>query len=557
MDGKPLDSSMGSVHPRKYKLSEANQLYKVNTFGRISLLFSKLEMPKKSAKTPSFICELPLSVTQQQEVVLLTRLEAGRQLYNACLREAMRRLRLIRQSKDYNTARTLKKNNPQRQILFKKARESWGFSDYEVQAYATRIRHSWIGEHIDAHTAQKLATRAYAAAEKVMYGTAKHARFKGKNQLDSLESKSNVAGIRWRKDAVEWSGLKLNALSEDYDPVVVHGLSCRTKFVRLVRRKYNGSNLFYAQLICQGKAFQKPKNKMGQGDVGIDLGPSTIAIVGEESAQLEQFASKLEFQDKQIRKLQRRLDRSRRANNPDNYNSNGTISKGKKQWNNSQTYLKTRDAKANLERKLAGHRKSLHGEMVNSILSQGDAFKLERLSYKAFQKLYGRSVGKRAPGMFVAHLKRKAENAGGKVVEFPTYSTKLSQTCQCGRSEKKSLKQRVHKCQCGVHAQRDLYSAFLAKYIDPETNVLQVNQVLSAWCSVESRLWATWRMATINQPATRGLLPSSFGCCPEVEWVAAAVQTEIPESQNVVDASRESGKGYPAACGRAVGTPRF
>jgi len=516
--------------------------------------------PGKREKTPSFICELPLRVTQQQKVVLLTRLEAGRQLYNACLGEAIRRLRLIRQSKDYNLARTLRKNNPQRLILFKRARERWGFSDYEVQAYATRIRHSWIGEHIDAHTSQKLATRAYAAAEKLMYGSAKSVRFKGKNQLDSLESKSNVAGIRWRNDkevcrAVEWSGVTLNAIIEDYDPVVMHGLSCRTKYVRLVRRKYNGANLFYAQLICQGKALQKPQNKLGKGEVGLDLGPSTIAIVGEESARLEQFCSELKFQDKQIRSLQRRLDRSRRANNPNNYNPNGTISKGKKQWHNSQTYVRTRDAKANLERKLALHRKSLHGAMVNSILSEGNTFKLEKLSYKAFQKLYGRSVGKRAPGMFVSHLKRKAENAGGQVVEFPTYSTKLSQTCQCGRVEKKPLKQRVHKCQCGVHAQRDLYSAFLAKYIDPDRNVLQVNQVLSAWCDVESRLWAAWRAATINQPAMGRLQPSSFGCCPEIEWVAAVVQTEIPESQNVVAEMRESGKGYPACKSRAVGTP--
>lgn len=186
-------------------------------------------MTRTRGQTPSFICELPLRVTQQQEVVLLTRLEAGRQLYNACLGETMRRLCLIKQSQDYNTARTLKRSNPQRQILFKRARERWGFSDYQVQAYATRIRHSWIGDHIDAHTAQKLATRAYTAVEKVMFGSAKAVRFKGKNQLDSLESKSNVAGIRWRNDAVEWSGLKLSAIISDYDPVIAHGLSYRIK----------------------------------------------------------------------------------------------------------------------------------------------------------------------------------------------------------------------------------------------------------------------------------------------------------------------------------------
>lgn len=421
----------------------------------------------------------------------------------------------------------------------------------------TRER-EFCGKHsYTANSLQKLATRAYLAAEKVLYKKAKSVRFKGKNQMDSLEGKSNAAGIRWRDEGVEWSKLRLPARIKGYDPVVIHGLSSRVKYVRLVRRKRNGRNYFYVQLVCEGKAFQKPRNKVGTGDVGIDIGPSTIAIVGDSSARLEQFASQLQFQDKHIRKLQRQMERSRRANNPENYNPNGTIKQGKKKWNNSRAFLLVRDSKANLERRLAGHRKSLHGQMVNSILKEGNVFKLEKLSYKAFQKLFGRSVGRRAPGMFVAHLKRKAENAGATVVEFPTYSTKLSQTCQCGKVGKKKLSERVHDCECGVHAQRDLYSAFLAKYIDPDTYVLQVSQVLSAWCSVESRLWAAWRMATTNEPATGGLLPSSNGSCPETEQIAAEVCTKVPKSQDVVDESREPGKGYPARKGRTVRTPRL
>lgn len=514
----------------------------------------KKPSPKKTA---SMVCEIPLKVTPQQEAVLLSRLEAARQMYNACLKEAVRRINLIRQSKTYNKARSLKPKDQERTILFKQARTQWNFSDYAIQAYGTRIRHSWIGDHIDAHTGQKISTRAYLAAERVLFGRAKRVRFKGFNQMDSVESKSNTAGIRWRSDGVDWSGLRMAALIEGYDPVIIHGLSCRVKYVRLVRRKRNGLNLFYAQLVCVGMPFKKPKNILGSGDVGLDLGPSTIAVVADNTASLEQFAAQLQLKDRQIRKLQRRMDRSRRANNQDNYNSNKTVKKGTKKWNNSKTYLKVRNSKANSERKLAAHRKSLHGELVNSILRQGNVFKQELLSYKAFQKLYGKSVGRRAPGMFVTYLKRKAENAGAHVVEFPTYNTKLSQTCQCGRVKKKKLSQRVHECECGIVAQRDLYSAFLAKYIEPDTNVLQVNQVLGAWYSVESRLWAAWRMATINQPATGRLLPSSFGSCPEVERVAAVVRAEIPESQNVVDTSRESGKGYPARQSRAVGTPRL
>jgi hypothetical protein len=287
-------------------------------------------------------------------------------------------------------------------------------------------------------------------------------------------------------------------------------------------------------LVCQGKPFIKPKNTLGTGDVGIDIGPSTIAIVCDEESHLKQFASELKFDTARVRRLQRKMDRSRRATNPDNFNSNGTVKKGSKRWNNSKTYLKTSNSKANLERKLTAHRKSLHGELVNDILRSGDVIKLEKLSYKAFQKLFGFSVASRAPGMFVSHLRSKAQRAGGQVVEIPTYKTKLSQTCHCGRVKKKKLSERVHQCECGVVAQRDLYSALLAKYIEPDTFVLQVSQLLDNWHSAELRSQAAWRTATETKPATGGILPSSFGRCPEVERVAAEVFKTPSKSQDVV-----------------------
>jgi hypothetical protein len=327
---------------------------------------------------------------------MLARLEAARQLYNACLGEALRRVKLIRHSCAFTLARSLKRNNPERKVLFKKAREQHDFSEYALHSYSTHIRHSWIGDHIDSNTAQKLATRAYKAVEKVLFGQSKKVRFKGKNQMDSVEGKSNKSGIRWKGESVEWGGIQLKALITTHDPVILHGLNSKVKYVRLVRRKVSGRNRFYAQLVCEGKPFIKPKNKLGTGDVGIDLGPSTIAVVSDGESHLKQFAAQLDFEVAQVRRLQRRMDRSRRANNLDNFNPNGTLKKGSNRWNNSKTYLKIRSSKRHLERKLAAHRKSLHGELVNDILRTGNVFKLEKLSYKAFQKLYGSSVGKRA-----------------------------------------------------------------------------------------------------------------------------------------------------------------
>ena len=62
------------------------------------------------AKTPSFILELALETSPHDEAELNARFEAARQLYNACLDEAKRRLELLRQSKEFQEVRKMPKN---------------------------------------------------------------------------------------------------------------------------------------------------------------------------------------------------------------------------------------------------------------------------------------------------------------------------------------------------------------------------------------------------------------------------------------------------------------
>ena len=137
-------------------------------------------------------------------------------------------------------------------------------------------------------------------------------------------------------------------------------------------------------------------------------------------------------------------------------------------WKHSKRYLATRRRKATRERRLAAHRKSLHGRLVHEIVAIGNTVITEKISYRAWQKQFGKSVGLRAPGMFIALLKRTVARTGGTLAEVPTRTTKLSQFCHgCGQLVPKPLWQRWHQCPCGGPIQRDLYSAFLAAYLDP------------------------------------------------------------------------------------------
>ena len=65
-------------------------------------------------------------------------------------------------------------------------------------AFATQANTSWIADHVDANTAQTLATRAYHAANRVCVGKARRVRFRSKGRgLSSLEGKTNTQGIRF------------------------------------------------------------------------------------------------------------------------------------------------------------------------------------------------------------------------------------------------------------------------------------------------------------------------------------------------------------------------
>src|SRR5262249_41653584 len=150
----------------------------------------------------------------------------------------------------------------------------------------------------------------------------------------------------------------------------------------------------------------------------------------------------------------------------------GRCKRGRKTWHDSQGYQTTRRRLASQERKLAAQRKSLHGQLAHEIVAVGDTIITEKISYRARPQQFGRSVGLRAPGMFLAIVKRDLRRVrAAPWARVPTQRTKLSQYCHgCGAYVKKPLSQRWHQCPCGIGpVQRDLYSAFLAAHLNLQT----------------------------------------------------------------------------------------
>jgi len=485
----------------------------------------------------TFILELLLKTTPRHEKKILSRLEAARQVHNAVLGEGLKRLQLLKESKLYNHAlamprgrtgdnatRMQKRQYDARVAAFKKAERAVGLSKYDLMSWATQFTHSWIRDHLGSQEVKAIVMRVSTSIDRYRFGISKPCKqgrqcthkirrcdlcgkpkFKRHGQVHSVENITNLQGLRWRGNHVQWRDLVIPAIIDSNNPVHAHGLSHRVKYVRILLKVISGRNQFYAQLVLDGKPLQQHPTIDG-AVVGLDIGPSTIAVVSENDAFLTAFCTELDDISKEMRVLQRKIDRQRRANNPDCYDEKGRVIKGKRPRNKSNRMLETEVKLVELQRKQAEYRKSLHGQLANRVLEMGNVVRTEKVSYLAWQRMYGKSVGKRAPGMFVQKLRYKSKVAGGGLEEFSTYNTRLSQTCHCGKVEKKPLSQRHHRCECGVEAQRDLYSAFLARCV--ENDILNADQVKEFWSSAGPLLQAAFREA---KSANGGRKPSSFG----------------------------------------------
>ncbi|WP_414584242.1 RNA-guided endonuclease TnpB family protein [Scytonema sp. PCC 10023] len=440
--------------------------------------------------TPSFITEIPLIVDSKQEAELLSRFQAGRQLYNACLNEAMKRLELVRNSELYKTARKISRTQKkERSEAFKKAREQYRYSEYDLHAFAsiTSKNAKWIAEKIDSTAQQKLATRAFKASERVMLGVAKNVRYKVPSRFRSMEGKSNKTGIRWKDDCLVWGKLILKPIIDPINPVIRHGLESPVKYVRLLWRILNGKRRWYAQLVNEGSPYSETKNYVSDGLIGLDLNVSNIAFVGDNHAELLPFADKVLTFQKEITALQRKMQRRIRVNNPDNFEPNFKAKKGRKtvvkkgkvksckaQWKKSSNYLKASAKKRELERRKTAYAKNQNRQVVNEILRHGKHIKTENVSVKGWQKRYGKAISAKSPGFVQSELKLKAERAGGSFTKFSTQKTALSQTHLDGSRIKKPLSQRVHRDVTGIpEHHRDLFSAFLSRSVNQDKLVLQ------------------------------------------------------------------------------------
>ena len=474
-----------------------------------------------------FVLELPLLVEKYQADILNKRYEQLRQLYNYVQGKLLRQYRYFEQMKEYHACEKIKEKRDffrlhpfqiNETLKGNKTPFKVSFDEYSIKGFVEKLVQKSVGPNMTyadlgftTYILDHLGASIWAAWDKKLYDfKAKRISFKKYGELDSFSSRRKLVGgkvyfsgmelhLDTMELAIKMNGkqgnnakfitLKMlhNPKHSEYEMWALKGGVDSVKVVKVVRRLVRSQYKYYVQLTIEGEKPQKGRT-LGKGNVGIDLGPTTVAVSGENVVSIDKLASKCDNIQEEITRLSRKLDRSRRANSPRNFNDDGTIKRGiKLVWNDSKRYKELRRELAELRRKQAAIRKLQHIERANALLKEGDTFIVENNPVNAWvrraketkvdektgkyksKRGSGRSVGNHAPAMFVDILENKVKSLGGRFERVNTQNAAsqydfTTDSFKTG-DEKHKLNERAITLSNGDTHQRDMLAAFNLQHL--------------------------------------------------------------------------------------------
>ena len=314
----------------------------------------------KKNKSSSYVLTLQLKTEKYQEDIINKRLEIARNISNSLTGKVLKRYNLMLESKEYRKIKKqlslINKNyhnstnnkskkllDKERKILYRQLEElylKYGLSQYSLYD-DVKPMYKHFKDNIGSLESQAIADRVWTKFDKLLHGNGNKVTFSRYNEYNSIENKWNKSGMKYNINinCVVWNKLNIPIIIKSNDTYAQKSIQDRVKYCRIVRKLIRGSYKFYVQLIMEGIPPTKVNKDgeinrtLGQGNVGIDIGTRTIAYSSKYEVGLLELCPKVENIENEKNKLQRKLDRQRRANNPNNYNEDGTIKRGiKLEW---------------------------------------------------------------------------------------------------------------------------------------------------------------------------------------------------------------------------------
>lgn len=517
-------------------------------------------MAGKSPSKSVFVLTLPLRCESWQRDRLDTMFRVGNEIKNHLIAYEKVQYRCLTERKDWKLlqaalAEAYKAEDAAAKKSLLEKRNALiaaeGFSLYQFEKQANKYRKHYVcvsgkGYWVNGHISQKIAASVWKAFESLLYGKGDEVKFSKWTEFTSLSAKANNTGIVYRNGTVFINKMTLPVMLDTKDTYGFQreALSRDIRYCGIGRRWYSSGWKYFVQLTLDGKPPVKVRpdtgellHPLGIGRVGHDIGTQTIASVGKDNVLLTELADKVKGIDAELRRINRAMDRSRRACNPMMFREDGTIlpksqlppecldRRGSRRWVCSKRYLRLEGLRRELFRRQRELRVQQHKELANKLMGYGDQHFIEEMRFRGLakraketkkndkgkfmrKKRFGKSISKKAPATFVNILERKVVSVGGTFQKVNTFTVKASQLNHITETyTKKNLNKRWNTMPDGTKVQRDLYSAFLIMNVDDSLGKVDIHL-----CNETYEQFLKFHNEEVKRiKATIGVTPSSMG----------------------------------------------
>lgn len=436
-----------------------------------------------------YILTLPLRTEVYQEHVLEKRFRLGEHLYNNFLSFEKKKYYEMTKRRDYRDAQNLikeltvqinsldrqadkskeskqliqelKKQRKEQYDIIYNIKKMFDWSEFGFTKDMKKYRR-YYKANLNSTICENLSGRCFKAFEKMESELIKdqyrceedkvnpYVHYKRKDSLRSLCGSQNTTGIRFILDdekkvgLVKWQGLEFSIDLTKCTLYEWKALQSEICYCAVKREKIKGKWKYYIQLTLKGRVpdkFNKQtgelKRQLGKGNVGLYFTSTSLTVSTEDGVKTYPLAIK-NHEDKKTELLQK-MDASRRATNPDNYNEDGT-SKEKseiKGWHFSKAYKKYRAELYEIFRKECEEKKLLQEVLANVVIASGDVFNCNKMDFKFLQRNLGKKIHSASPAMLKSTIERKLSYHDVSINEI-SYS-KLNSVLEEKNISKKNL----------------------------------------------------------------------------------------------------------------------
>lgn len=436
-----------------------------------------------------YILTLPLKTEVYQEHILEKRFRLGEHLYNNFLSFEKKKYYEMTKRRDYRDAQNLikeltiqineldkqsdkskeskqliqelKKQRKEQYDIIYNIKKMFDWSEFGFTKDIKRYRR-YYKANLNSTICENLSGRCFKAFEKMESELIKDqyrceedkvnpcVHYKRKDSLRCLTAKRNSTGIRFSLDeknrigTVKWQGLVFSIdLSKCtlYEWQALHSEIC---YCAVKRDKIKGKWKYYIQITLKGHVpdkFDKQtgelKRQLGKGNVGLYFTSTSLTVSTENGVKT--YSLGISSQDEKKSELLQKMDTSRRATNPDNYNEDGTCKERDeiKGWHFSKAYKRYRDELYECFRKECEEKKLLQEKIANEVIASGEVFNCNKMDFKFLQRKNGRKIQSASPSMLKATIERKLSYHDVSINEI-SY-TKLNPVLESKNVSKKNL----------------------------------------------------------------------------------------------------------------------